>query len=192
MRKQISFGPSIKIIMFCISKYLISAWVSLWLILLFLMKVRQLHAFADLSQLKLRLYVCCSWWPGLLKRSPNLEYLVIDFDVRRIFIYAIQHQLAALNDCRFVRSFKSMSERQYLWLWFRSGRHRAWMESARFCDLLFVVTPQYYLYKNGFISTYSHFSTHIFHTTLWSTISLVTTLVFDPIILQFLPFMSCV
>ncbi|KAB2628825.1 FBD-associated F-box protein [Pyrus ussuriensis x Pyrus communis] len=45
------------------------------------LSVCQLPAFANLSQLKLVLNACCSWWAEFLQRSPVLEYLVLDFDV---------------------------------------------------------------------------------------------------------------
>ncbi|CAN6584141.1 unnamed protein product [Malus baccata var. baccata] len=45
------------------------------------LEVCQLPAFANLSQLKLVLNPCYSWWVEFLQRSPVLEYLVLDFDV---------------------------------------------------------------------------------------------------------------
>ncbi|KAM5575445.1 putative FBD-associated F-box protein [Rosa sericea] len=37
-----------------------------------------LPVFGNLNQLKLVLHRCCSWWAELLKRSPNLESLVLE------------------------------------------------------------------------------------------------------------------
>ncbi|XP_024169733.1 putative FBD-associated F-box protein At3g50710 isoform X2 [Rosa chinensis] len=40
-----------------------------------------LPVFGNLNQLRLVLHRCCSWWAELLKRSPNLESLVLEHDV---------------------------------------------------------------------------------------------------------------
>ncbi|XP_062028380.1 LOW QUALITY PROTEIN: putative FBD-associated F-box protein At5g53635 [Rosa rugosa] len=40
-----------------------------------------LPVFGNLNQLRLVLHCCCSWWAELLKRSPNLESLVLEHDV---------------------------------------------------------------------------------------------------------------
>ncbi|XP_062030653.1 putative FBD-associated F-box protein At5g56430 [Rosa rugosa] len=42
------------------------------------MKACHLPIFRNLRQLELVLHYCCSWWPELLKTSPNLESLVLD------------------------------------------------------------------------------------------------------------------
>nr|XP_011461335.1 PREDICTED: F-box/LRR-repeat protein At4g14096-like [Fragaria vesca subsp. vesca]XP_011461338.1 PREDICTED: F-box/LRR-repeat protein At4g14096-like [Fragaria vesca subsp. vesca]XP_011461340.1 PREDICTED: F-box/LRR-repeat protein At4g14096-like [Fragaria vesca subsp. vesca]XP_011461343.1 PREDICTED: F-box/LRR-repeat protein At4g14096-like [Fragaria vesca subsp. vesca]XP_011461345.1 PREDICTED: F-box/LRR-repeat protein At4g14096-like [Fragaria vesca subsp. vesca] len=41
-------------------------------------EICDLPIFGNLNQLKLHLHRCCSWWLELLKRSPNLESLVIE------------------------------------------------------------------------------------------------------------------